>query len=161
MFLDKCNVNINAITYYGIISVIKKHYITDDLEMKPPLITNMMQRKDISKYIFKYFIQKVEKDNFVKGIVKWEHKLDTELDGSMLFNDIYRITNDTKLRNFQFKLLHHILPNNKLLTQNGNKKTAHYVISVTKKKIPSYTICGAGTWQRDFGLLLISGFHQL
>jgi hypothetical protein len=44
----------------------------------------MMQRKDISKYIFKYFIQKVEKDNFVKGIVKWEHKLDTELDGSML-----------------------------------------------------------------------------
>jgi hypothetical protein len=31
--------------------------------------------------------------------VKWEHKLDTELDGSMLFNDIYRITNDTKLRN--------------------------------------------------------------
>jgi hypothetical protein len=36
MFLDKCNVNINAITYYGIISVIKKHYGTDDLEMKPP-----------------------------------------------------------------------------------------------------------------------------
>ena len=52
MFLDKCNVNINAITYYGIISVIKKHYSTDDLEMKPPLITNMMQRKDISKYIY-------------------------------------------------------------------------------------------------------------
>jgi hypothetical protein len=45
----------NAITYYGIISVIKKHYSTDDLEMKPPLITNMMQRKDISKYIYKYF----------------------------------------------------------------------------------------------------------
>jgi hypothetical protein len=43
-----------AITYYGIISVIKKHYSTDDLEMKPPLITNMMQRKDISKYIYKY-----------------------------------------------------------------------------------------------------------
>jgi hypothetical protein len=64
----------------------KKHYSTDDLEMKPPLITiNMMQRKDISKYIYKYFIQKDEKDNFVKGIVKWEHKLDTELDGSMLF----------------------------------------------------------------------------
>jgi hypothetical protein len=29
MFLDKCNVNINAITYYGIISVIKKHYVYD------------------------------------------------------------------------------------------------------------------------------------
>jgi hypothetical protein len=64
--------------------------------MKPPLITNMMQRKDISKYIYKYFIEKDEKDNFVKGIVKWEHKLDTELDGSMLFNDIYRITNRNK-----------------------------------------------------------------
>jgi hypothetical protein len=85
MFLDKCNVNINAITYYGIISVIKKHYSTDDLEKKPPLITNMMQRKDISKYIYKYFIEKDEQENFVKGIVKWEHKLDTELDGSMLF----------------------------------------------------------------------------
>jgi hypothetical protein len=70
----------------------------------------MMQRKDISKYIYKYFIEKDEKENFVKGIVKWEHKLETELDSSMLFNDIYRITNDTKLRNFQFKLLHHILP---------------------------------------------------
>jgi hypothetical protein len=62
--------------------------------------------------------------NFVKGIVKWEHKLDTELDGSMLFNDIYRITNDTKLRNFQFKLLHHILPNNKLLHKMGIKNSA-------------------------------------
>jgi hypothetical protein len=71
MFLDKCNVNINAITYYGIISVIKKHYSTDDLEMTPPLITNMLQRKDISTYIFKYFIEKDERENFAKGIVKW------------------------------------------------------------------------------------------
>ena len=93
MFLDKCNVNINAITYYGIISVIKKHYSTDDLEMKPPLITNMMQRKDISKYIYKYFIEKDEKENFVKGIVKWEQKLDTELNGSMLFIESQMIQN--------------------------------------------------------------------
>jgi hypothetical protein len=49
----------------------------------------MPLRKDISKYIYKYFIEKDEKENFVKGIVKWEQKLDTELDGSMLFNDIY------------------------------------------------------------------------
>ena len=39
-------------------------------------------------------------------------------------NDIYRITNDTKLRNFQFKLLHHILPNNKLLHKMGIKNSA-------------------------------------
>jgi hypothetical protein len=64
------------VTFWAIISVIKKHYSTDDLEMKPPLITNMMQRKDISKYIYKYFIKKDEKENFVKGIVKWEQKLD-------------------------------------------------------------------------------------
>ena len=51
-------------------------------------------------------------------------KLDTELDGSMLFNDIYRITNDAKLRNFQFKLLHHILPNHKLLQKLGIKNSA-------------------------------------
>jgi hypothetical protein len=51
-----------------------------------------MQRKDISKHICKYFIEKDEKENFVKGIVKWEHKLDTELVDSMLFNDIYRIS---------------------------------------------------------------------
>ena len=43
--------------------------------MKPPLITNMMERKDISKYIYKYFIEKDEKENFVKGIVKWEQNL--------------------------------------------------------------------------------------
>ena len=92
--------------------------------MKPPLITNMMQRKDISKYIYKYFIEKVEKENVAKGIVKWEQKLDTELDGSMLFNVIHRITNDTKLRNFQFKLLHHILPNSKLLHKLGIKNSA-------------------------------------
>jgi hypothetical protein len=48
----------------------------------------MMQRKDISKYIYKYCIEKDEKENVVKGIVKWEQKLVTELDGSMLFNDI-------------------------------------------------------------------------
>jgi hypothetical protein len=42
--------------------------------MKPPLITNMMQRKDISKYIYKYFIEKDEKDNFVKGIESLCHR---------------------------------------------------------------------------------------
>jgi hypothetical protein len=31
--------------------------------MKPHLITNMMKRKDISKYIYKYFIEKDEKEN--------------------------------------------------------------------------------------------------
>jgi hypothetical protein len=104
--------------------LLKKHYSTDDLEMKPHFITNMMQRKDISKYIYKYLIEKEEKENFVKGIVKWEQQLDTELDGSMLFNDIYRITNDTKLRNFLFKPLHHILLNNKLLHKMGMKNSA-------------------------------------
>jgi hypothetical protein len=93
MFLDKCNLNINAITYNGIISVIKKHYSTDDLEMKPPLITNMMQRKDISKYIYKYFIEKDEKEFFLKGIVKWEQKLDTELNDSILFIESQMIQN--------------------------------------------------------------------
>jgi hypothetical protein len=34
-----------------------------------------LQRKDISKYIYKYFIEKDEKENFVKGIEKWEQKL--------------------------------------------------------------------------------------
>jgi hypothetical protein len=81
--------------------------------------------KDISKYIYKYFIEKDEKENVVKGIVKCEQKLDTELDGSMLFNDIYRITNDT---NFQFKILHHILPNNKLLHKMGIKKTYYHLV---------------------------------
>jgi hypothetical protein len=38
--------------------LLKKHYSTDDLEIKPSLITNMMQRKAISKYIYKYFIEK-------------------------------------------------------------------------------------------------------
>ena len=124
--------------------------------MKPPLITNMMQRKDISKYIYKYFIEKDEKENFVKGIVKWEQKLDTELDGSMLFNDIYRITNDTKLRNVQFKRLHHILPNNKLLHKMEIKYSAlcHFC-NQEEDSILHYL------WQRDFGLHLISGFHQL
>jgi hypothetical protein len=35
--------------------------------MKPPLITNKMQRKDISKYIYKYFIEKDEKENYSVG----------------------------------------------------------------------------------------------
>jgi hypothetical protein len=96
MFLDKCNVNINAITYYGIISVIKKHYSTDDLEMKPPLITNMMQRKDISKYIYKYFIEKDEKENFVKGIVKWEFGVNSKTskskaDESQILNEVQNL----------------------------------------------------------------------
>jgi hypothetical protein len=30
-------------------------------------------------------------------IVKWEQKLDTELDGSMLFNDIYKLASLSEL----------------------------------------------------------------
>jgi hypothetical protein len=51
--------------------------------------------------------------------VKWEHKLDTELDGSMLFNDIYRITNDTKLRKIiKKKLSKHAGRKNLIIKQN-------------------------------------------
>jgi hypothetical protein len=39
--------------------------------------------------MYKYFIEKDEKQNFVKGIVKWEQKLDTELNDSILFMHLY------------------------------------------------------------------------
>jgi hypothetical protein len=32
----------------------------------------MMQRKDISKYIYTYFVEKDEKEHFVKGGIKME-----------------------------------------------------------------------------------------
>jgi hypothetical protein len=44
-----------------------------------------------------------------------------------------------------------------------NVKDWFCVSPFTKVNIisPSYTICRAAPWQRDFGLHLISGFHQL
>ena len=67
-------------------------------------------------------MEKRQCGELIKGIVKWNNRLNLDIEVPIIFNNIYKLTNDTKLRCFQYKLLHNILPSNKLLYKMGIKQ---------------------------------------
>jgi hypothetical protein len=60
-----------------------------------------------------------ENKPIITGKLKWDNILDNNyyIDWDVAFTQIYKDTIDTKLREFQFKVLHRILPTNKLLVR--------------------------------------------
>jgi hypothetical protein len=48
--------------------------------------------------------------DIIKGLSKWSSELETDIYFENVFGNISKITYDDKLQNFQYKLLHRILP---------------------------------------------------
>ena len=130
-FVDTYNVNINFVEYYGIISAIPNNWkqIILDENIKLDRICNEIVDKIKAenkpcKYFYKLFIQRVQQEpiNCHKKMGKRFRNVYRRL-AWYLFTVILYITKDTKLHNFQFKLLYRILPVNSFLYKCGLKET--------------------------------------
>ena len=128
--MDTYNVNINFAEYYGIISAIPNNWkqIILDENIKLDRICNEIVNKIKAEnkpcqYVLKLFIQRVQQEP-INCHKKWEKYLETFIeDRHAIYSLSFCTTKDTKLQNFQFKLLHIILPVNSFLYKCGLKET--------------------------------------
>ena len=128
--METYNVNINFVEYYGIISAMPINWkqLSLDENIKLDRICNEIVDKIKAenkpcKYFYKLFIRRVQQEP-----INCHKKLENDLEMSIEdWHDIYSlsfcITKDTKLQNFQFKLLHRILPVNSFIYKCGLKET--------------------------------------
>jgi hypothetical protein len=79
------------------------------------LINKILNSKSLSKEIYHLFISKdVINIDSINSLIKWKSEVG-EINLENVFENISLTTNDFKLRNFQYKLLHRILPTNVFL----------------------------------------------
>ena len=82
------------------------------------LIDKLCPKTKTCKFIYNVLIKnKIPPGNNHEN--KWQQCFSTELNWEMIFNQVNRVTIDTKLRSFQYKYLMHIVPNNEKLFKYG------------------------------------------
>jgi hypothetical protein len=88
------------------------------------LINTILNSKSLSKEIYNKLstLENLEVDS-IKGISKWKSDMETDINFSDVFCNLYLVTNDSKLKNFQYKRLHWTLPTNTLLVKIGIKNS--------------------------------------
>ena len=132
-FIDKYNVNITFVEYYGIISKIPRTWqntieIQEYTNETPPRVlwNRTMEELQSSKLkIYKHVYLKLMKEYCKspdKSQIWWANELQIprdEIRWKTMYTDIYKITNHCKLRDFHFKWLHNIVVvNDKLCKWN-------------------------------------------
>ena len=119
-FQNKYELNTTFVTFYGIINTICKKYVDEGVELYDDLkINKLIQAKSTSKAFYSEILSKNNKHRNRKCFDKWQRKLGKQIDWEEAFSNIYVYTIDPKLRHFQFKILHDVFPNNKILKKLG------------------------------------------
>jgi hypothetical protein len=102
--------------------MIKSKNVTNitNAEYRSHLINTILNSKSLSKEIYNKLspLEDSEVDS-IKGISKWK----SDINFSDVFCNLYLVTNDLKLKNFQYKLLHRALPTNTFLVKIGIKNS--------------------------------------
>ena len=84
----------------------------------PTLIRQVLKAKQTNKYIYTYILRKQSPVNNCEQ--KWNEKFINEtLNWKTIYTSTLVATNDIKLRNFQYKFIMRIIPNNKFLQKCG------------------------------------------
>ena len=120
-FKTKYDLNVNFLKYYGLINKIRNLVNRGGREVNSDQTLHaILYMKSASKYFYKKILDPLIKHKERNCFKKWERATDSnDLDWETIFNRIYSSTIDTKLRNFQFKLIHNILPDNRILLKMG------------------------------------------
>ena len=120
-FKTKYNLNVNFLKYYGLITKISSLINRDGREINNDVALNkLLFVKSASKHYYKTLLASLNKHKERNCFRRWERATETsDLNWEMIFNRIYCTTIDTKIRNFQFKLIHNILPDNRVLQKMG------------------------------------------
>ena len=119
-FRTKYNLDANFLTYYGLISklrnIVNRNGIVCNTDRQ---LNKILHVKSASKMFYKTLLNKINKHTERRCFEKWEETINSQFNWETIFGNIYKTTIDTKLRNFQFKLIHNILPDNKILKKMG------------------------------------------
>ena len=123
---NQLNCKLNFLKYFSLISMIKSKNVTNitNAEYRSHLINTILNSKSLSKEIYNKLspLENLEVDS-IKGISKWKSDMETDINFSDVFCNLYLVTNDSKLKNFQYKLLHRTLPTNTFLVKIGIKNS--------------------------------------
>ena len=119
--------SINYLDYYSITKTINKYFISLNIEQEEnilaserPASINTLTNENVKASQIVYNVL-ISSDNRLKVLHKWENRFEGELEWSKIFLLPKQATKDTKLRWFQYRLLHRILPSNKYLMKIGVK----------------------------------------
>ena len=123
---NQLNCKLNLLKYFSLISMIKSKNVTNitNAEYRSHLINTILNSKSLSKEIYNKLspLEDLEVDS-MKGIYKWKLDMETDINFSDVFCNLYLGTHDSKLNNFQYKLLHRTLPRNTFLAKIGIKNS--------------------------------------
>ena len=133
-FINTYKIQINSLKYYGIISALKHLYKhtnrpnePDDLATPEPFLELFLNSLKGKRAVYKklaYFKGTVP----INSQTKWNNTISLELDNETdadwrtAYILAARCTKSTMLINFQYRLLHRILPTNMFLTKIGIKQ---------------------------------------
>ena len=120
-FSKKYNHHQNFLEYYSLVETIRALDIPvtarscDEDTMTNKLTKNV----NTSKTFYCEFLKLVNQNTRRNCFSKWENMIENDIDWEETFTNIFKYTNDVKLRNFQFKLIHDIFPDNRILHKIG------------------------------------------
>ena len=99
---NQLNCKLNFLKYFSLISMIKSKNVTNitNAEYRSHLINTILNSKSLSKEIYNKLrpLENLEVDS-IKGISKWKSDMETDINISDVFCNLYLVTNDSKLKN--------------------------------------------------------------
>ena len=114
------------LTYHGILSSLSKLFrsrkITLNLQPDliapfiPPLYHVLIKHEKCCKHVYNFLSSKQISPT---GIIRWNNKFNLHIVPEDVFKICFKITEDTKIQWFQFRLLHRILPVGQYLKKIG------------------------------------------
>ena len=122
-FCVKYQLNNNLLRYYGLLNRLRQiiNRGGDILNMDRQL-NKLLNVKSSSKLFYTKILDDVNKHTERSCFKTWERIIGENINWETAFESIYSTTIDTKLRNFQYKVIHNILPDNRILKKMGVKE---------------------------------------
>ena len=98
---NQLNCKLNFLKYFSLISMIKSKNVTNitNAEYRSHLSNTILNSKRLSKEIYNKLspLENLEVDS-IKGISKWKSDMETDINFSDVFCNLYLVTNDSKLK---------------------------------------------------------------
>ena len=90
---------------------------------KDTVLSHLLQKDKSTRYFYRNMLQNDFKNEKRNIFNKWENQFGERVEWEKVFSNIPKLTIDTQIRNFQFKILHNIYPNNYILSKMGIKES--------------------------------------
>ena len=123
-FINKTAIQINFLDYHSLLKSIPKAWVNilktgnindyhRSFNYRDHTLTKILQEDKVSRSVYRSLIDKqnIHKNNENK----WEEDLQINIDWRTTYKRIKEVTMQSKVQEFQYKLLHRILPTNKFL----------------------------------------------